>query len=169
MHVMNAVQGSDARVDPPPDEQVDAVLRASRALVGIAASSLAEVDAVVTVPQLRVLMMVHTRGPLNVAAVAAGMAVSPSNASRVCDRLIKAGLLNRRESTSDRRHVSLTLTDAGCALVEKVTGHRRAAVERALRNMSAPQRQPLVEALNGFAVAAGEPADPAVALWPSTR
>jgi DNA-binding MarR family transcriptional regulator len=169
MHVVNGVWGSDAHVDSPSGEQVDAVLRASRAIVGIAASSLAEVDAVVTVPQLRVLMMAHTRSPLNVAAVAAGMAVSPSNASRVCDRLIKAGLLDRRESTSDRRHVRLTLTEAGRALVEKVTGHRRAAIERALRNMSAPQRQPLVEALNGFALAAGEPADPAVALWPGTR
>ena len=41
-----------------------------RALVGVAAASITDVDDVVTVPQLRVLVMLHTRGPMNLAAVA---------------------------------------------------------------------------------------------------
>ena len=57
----------------PSADQIDAVLRASRALVGIAAASMAAVDDDVTLPQLRVLVMVDTKGPLNLAAVAAGL------------------------------------------------------------------------------------------------
>ena len=88
-------------------------MRASRALVGIAAASIAEVDGTVTVPQLRVLVIIDTRGPQNLAAVAAALEVNPSNASRTCDRLIAAGLLHRREATDDRRNVTLTLTPKG--------------------------------------------------------
>ena len=143
--------------DRPSASQIDAVLRASRALVGIAAASIADVEDVVTVPQFRVLVMLYTRGPLNLAAVASGLDVNPSNASRTCDRLMKAGLLDRRESLDDRRNVTLTLTDTGRELVDRVTKHRRVAIERVLRNMSAPERERLAKALSAFATAAGEP------------
>jgi DNA-binding MarR family transcriptional regulator len=148
--------------------QVDAVMRASRALVGIAAASIAELDDAVTLPQLRVLVMVSTQGPLNLAAVAAGLEVSASNASRICDRLLKAGLLDRREDPTDRRNVTLTITGEGRALVGRVTTHRRAAIQRVLRNMDPPARERLADALGTFATAAGEPRDDADLglIWP---
>ena len=167
---MAATSGNRTSGQRPSAKQIDAVLGASRALVGIAAASIAEVDDAVTVPQLRVLMMVQTRGPLNLAAVAAALEVNPSNASRTCDRLIKAGLLDRRDSPADRRNLTLTLTDAGHQIVEKVSKHRRSAVERVLRKMSAADREQLTEAFDSFATAAGEPVDDAVTLiGPPTR
>jgi len=154
---MTAVRRSRPSSDRPSADQIDAVLRASRALVGLAAVSIAESDDVVTVPQFRVLVMLYTRGPLNLAAVAAGLEVNPSNASRTCDRLSKAGLLDRRELPEDRRNVTLTLTDAGRRLVDSVTRHRRVAIERVLRKMSTLERDRLATALSAFATAAGEP------------
>ena len=156
---MTSVRRSRPSSDRPSADQIDAVLRASRALVGIAAASIADADDVVSVPQFRVLVMLHTRGPLNLAAVAAGLDVNPSNASRTCDRLSKAGLLDRRELPEDRRNVTLTLTDAGRRLVDSVTRHRRVAIERVLRKMSAPERDRLAKALSAFATAADEPSD----------
>ena len=135
------------------------MLRASRALVGIAAASVAELDDVVTLPQLRVLVMLATRGPLNIAAVAAALNVNPSNASRTCDRLIGAGLLDRRELPTDRRNVTLSLTKRGQKLVESMTQRRRAAIEQALRKMTPADRKSLAAALDKFAEAAGEPSD----------
>jgi DNA-binding MarR family transcriptional regulator len=166
---MSATSSDRLTSDRPSAGQIDAVLRASRALVGIAAASIAGVDDVVSVPQWRVLVMLHTRGPLNLAAVAAALEVNPSNASRTCDRLMKAGLLDRRESPDDRRHVALTLTSAGRGLVNKVTRHRRVAIERVLRQMSASQRDQLADALGVFAIAAGEPTaddDLLTVVWP---
>jgi DNA-binding MarR family transcriptional regulator len=159
---MTSVRATGPSNDRPSAGQIDAVLRASRALVGIAAASIADVDDVVTVPQFRVLVMLHTRGPLNLAAVAAGLDVNPSNASRTCDRLSKAGLLDRRESSTDRRNVTLTLTDAGRRMVDAVTRHRRVAIERVLRKMSVAERERLAKALGAFATAAGEPSDDSV-------
>lgn len=50
-------------------DQVESVMRAARALVGITAASISTVDDVVTVPQLRVMMMIATRGAMNLAGV----------------------------------------------------------------------------------------------------
>lgn len=169
---MNAPRRSRRAVeDGPTAEQIDAVLRASRALVGMAAASIAEVDVSVTMPQLRVLVMVDTKGPLNLAAVAAGLGVNPSNASRICDRLIRAGLLDRQESPEDRRNITLSLTDAGRRLVNKVIRRRRRAIVRVLRDMESDDRELLATALDRFATAAGEPLDDdAVRLiWPGGR
>ena len=154
----------------PSAGEVDAVLRASRAIVGIVAASIAEVEDVVTVTQLRVLVMIHTRGPMNLAAVASVAGVNSSNASRTCDRLLNLGLLDRRESAQDRRNVTLTLTDAGRQLVDKMTRHRRAAIRQVLRRLDAPTRQRLAAALDEFATAAGEPMDDSLTLvWQSSR
>ncbi|MFY9917275.1 MAG: MarR family transcriptional regulator [Mycobacterium sp.] len=168
---MTSAPGNRLTSDRPSAGEIDAVLRASRALVGIAAASIADVEDVVTVPQFRVLVMLYTRGPLNLAAVASGLDVNPSNASRTCDRLLKAGLLDRRESPDDRRNVALTLTDAGRRLVDTVTKHRRAAIEQVLHNMSAPERERLAKALSAFATAAGEPPEDNLLtlVWHPTR
>lgn len=156
-----------AKVDAPSADQIDAVLRASRALVGIAAASIASSEANVTVPQWRVLVMVDSRGPLNLAAVAAGLDVNPSNASRICDRLIKAGWLDRKESATDRRNITLSLTAAGRQLVAKVVRHRRRTITRVLRGMTEKDRQLVTAAFDEFAAAAGEPSYDSVALiWP---
>jgi DNA-binding MarR family transcriptional regulator len=140
-----------------PQTQIEAVMRASRALVGIAAASVAEVDDVVTVPQLRVLMMIATRGPMNLGSVAAALNVSAPNASRICDRVLKAGLLDRKEDPADRGNITLTLTEDGHALVDRVAAHRRTAIRRVLRKMTARDRESLMRALDSFAQAAGEP------------
>jgi DNA-binding MarR family transcriptional regulator len=164
---MTAAQRGGARVEAPSSDQIDAVLRATRALVGIAAASMASVDANVTMPQWRVLVMVDTRGPLNLAAVAAGLDVNPSNASRICDRLIKAGWLDRQESPTDRRNITLSLTAAGRQLVTKVVRYRRRAITRVLRGVAPKERELIAKTFDSFATAAGESTYDAVSLiWP---
>jgi DNA-binding MarR family transcriptional regulator len=160
-------RGHRADTEGPSADQVDAVLRASRALVGIAAASIAEVDENVTVPQWRVLVMLDTKGPLNLAAAAADLGVNPSNASRICDRLIRAGLVDRRESPDDRRNITLSLNAAGRRLVNKVVRRRRNAITRVLSGMESTDQELLAKAFDRFAEAAGDPADDATALiWP---
>ncbi|MBU9764022.1 MarR family transcriptional regulator [Mycobacterium sp. TNTM28] len=155
---MTSVTGREA--ENVSGAQIDAVMRASRALVGIAAASVAEVDDLVTLPQLRVLMMITTRGPLNLGAVAAGLDTGAPNASRICDRLLKAGFLHRQNDPNDRRSVTLTLTAEGRSIVNRVNRHRRTAVRKVLRGLSVDDRDRVTSALDAFAEAAGEPFEP---------
>ena len=129
---------------------------AAQALVGVAAQGVTQVEDRVTLPQLRVLMLVASRGGLNLGALAEVMGVHPSNASRACDRLVDAGLLQRRESTIDRRNLMLELTGDGFALIDEVLQHRRAAVVEILEGLSESRRRTLSGAMRSFAQAAGE-------------
>jgi len=141
-------------VDPAFDRQVDAVITAARFLVGVVASSVAQVEDVVTLPQLRVLVMAATRGPLNVGAVADVLGVHPSNATRACDRLVGDGLLRRREDAADRRQLVLTLSPKGQRLVDGVMAHRRAAIADVLAQLPESGRRGLTLALETFSAAA---------------
>jgi DNA-binding MarR family transcriptional regulator len=126
-------------------------------LVGVAAQSLADIEEVISVPQMRALMILATRGPMHLTALAEDMGVHPSNATRTCDRLVSAGLLDRRDNPADRRHLLLELTSAGQALIDGVITRRRAAIEQILRRMPDGQRRQLSRTLSQFADAGGEP------------
>lgn len=144
------------------DEQVEAIMLALQALVGIAAQSVVEVEDRVTLPQLRVLVLIASRGPMNLNALAETMGIHASNASRSCDRLVAAGLLRRTESSLDRRNLVLELTEEGRGLIRTLIEHRREAIEAVLVQVPESRRRALVNAMRSFGVAAGEgPADSA--------
>jgi DNA-binding MarR family transcriptional regulator len=94
-----------------------------------------------------------SEAPRNVTTIAEDLEVHPSNATRVCDRLVNAGLLDRRRATADRRQVVLSLTPAGERLVETAMSWRRGRVERAMARMTPEERSGLTAALARFAEA----------------
>jgi len=141
---------------PPPDELVDTVLAASRALVAVAARSLAVAGDEVTLPQYRALVVLAARGPQGTAELAAALAVNPSTATRMCDRLVRKGLVRRHRQAGDRRMVRIALTAAGRDLVTEVTRRRRAELARLLGALPPDQHQPVIAAFRAFAAAAGE-------------
>lgn len=139
-------------------EQIDAMMLAAQALAGVIARSVAGVEHVVTLPQLRVLVLIASRGTLNLNALAQAMGVHPSNATRACDRLVAAGLLHRRESATDRRHLALELTAEGRQLIESLTAARRAAIADVLEQVPVSRRGRLTTAMRTFGQGAGEAA-----------
>jgi DNA-binding MarR family transcriptional regulator len=138
------------------DELVEAVLGASRALVAVAARSLATVAEDVTLAQYRALIELASRGPLRVADLADALAVDRSTATRMCDRLVRKRLVGRRRMSDDRRVVRISLTPAGTEIVAEVSRRRRAEIGRIVKRMPAPHRALVVEALQAFSRAAGE-------------
>ena len=96
-----------------PDELVDTVLAASRALVAVAARSLAAAGDEVTLPQYRTLVVLAARGPQGTADLAAALAVNPSTVTRMCDGLVRKGLVRRHRQAGDRRTVRIALTAPG--------------------------------------------------------
>jgi DNA-binding MarR family transcriptional regulator len=132
---------------------------ASRAFVGLTARSLADIDGDVTLPQFRALVVLAVRGPQRSVDIAEELQVNPSTGTRMCDRLVRKGLIKRLRSTSDRRVVRLRLTPAGQDIVEQVMTRRRDELVR-LVALTADRWQPAVtDALRAFARAAGETAE----------
>lgn len=139
------------------DELVTALLTASRALVGVSARSLGEVEETVTLTQFRTLVVLDGHGPSRLNRLAERLDVQASTALRAVDRLIDAGFVQRRENQADRREVVIELTPGGRDLVDQVTSRRRAAIEHVVRAMPSSKRRDLVDALIAFAAAADEP------------
>jgi DNA-binding MarR family transcriptional regulator len=125
-------------------------------MVGLAARSLAGLDAEVTLPQYRALVVLAARGPQRAADVAAELGVNPSTGTRMCDRLVRKGLIRRTRIPGDRRVVRLTLTPAGRTLVAEVTDRRREELARIVSAIPSRSHRALVQALRAFTVAAGE-------------
>ena len=132
------------------------MLGASRALVAVAARSLADLAEDVTLAQYRVLVELAARGPQRPADLASALGVDRSTATRMCDRLVRKGLVQRRRISADRRGVRISLTPAGRALVEEVTRRRRVEIAQILRRMPRADRASALRALRVFADAAGE-------------
>ena len=137
-------------------DAVEALLSASRALVGIAARSVADVDPDVTLAQYRALVVLASRGPRKVADIAVELGVAPSTGTRMCDRLIRKGLIGRQRSSADRRVVRLTLTVTGRHLVDRVMRRRRRELATIVATTAEVWHPAVAPALRAFATAAGD-------------
>jgi DNA-binding MarR family transcriptional regulator len=143
-----------SREPPPTDAVVEAFLLASRALVGVAARSLAGVD--VTLAQYRALVVVAGRPGLTVGDLAEALDVHPTTATRMCDRLVARRWLRRRTDDDDRRVTVLHLTASGRRLVHDVSDRRRRQIAEVVRRLDPADADAAVAALRAFSTASGE-------------
>lgn len=139
-------------------DDVESVLRASRALLGVVARSVAEALESVTLPQFRVLVVLASTGPAPIGVLAGKLGTVPSTFSRFLDRMEEAGLVARQPSPDSRREVLIALQPKGAAIVEEATERRRQAFGEILQRLGSTQRAALLAAMDDFSAAAGEPA-----------
>lgn len=146
---------------PPNGDEVDAiteaVLTASRLLVGISAKSVAAVAGPITLPQFRLLVALGSRGPLKLVSLAEMLGVNPSTATRTVDRLVTAGWAQRNSNPDSRREITVGLTEAGRDLVDRVTEYRRSEISAIVERIPHEDRAGLVQALQAFTEAGEEP------------
>lgn len=162
VHTGGLSEHEDQSIDTVPGQAVDgrtaddveAVMAAARVLVAVSAQSVAAVAEEVTLPQLRVLVMVASRGQLNLGGVAEGIGVHLSNATRVVDRLVRAGFLHREDDPNDRRNLIVRLTSDGHQLVDRIMNERRVAIADILRRMPSTRRRALMPVMRSFASSA---------------
>jgi DNA-binding MarR family transcriptional regulator len=135
---------------------MEALLSASRAMVALAARSLAGLDAEVTLPQYRALVVLASRGPQRVIDISTELGVTASTGTRMCDRLVRKHLIRRYRTPADRREVRLTLTPAGRDLVKEVTLRRRHELTAVVKQIPAAWREPVAGALRAVTAAVDE-------------
>lgn len=139
------------------DADVESVIRASRAILGMIATSVTEALETVMLPQFRVLVVLASSGPLPIGAVAARLGAVPSTFSRFLDRMEEAGLVARGPSPDSRREILVGLADKGARIVHEATQRRRESMAEILGRLDPSERGALVTALDAFSAAAGEP------------
>jgi DNA-binding MarR family transcriptional regulator len=145
-------------------DTVDAVLTASRTLVAVATQSLGAAAEDTTIAQYRALVVLASRGPQRMVDLAGALEVTPSTAGRMCDRLVRKGLIRRHRARSDRREVLVSITSTGREVVDQATKRRRELLADILSRLPARQQASIASALRAFAAAAGEVPD---SQWPA--
>ena len=118
-------------------------------------------------PQLRALLTIEESPGINLRSLAGHLRMILSSASRLCDRLVLAGLLDREPGRLDRREIALSLTPAGTALLVELRSERHRRLAGVLAGMSASGRAALLNGLREFRLtrdtAAANRLDPAPA------
>jgi DNA-binding MarR family transcriptional regulator len=145
------------------NEEADTVLAACRVLVALSAQSIAAVEDVADVAQVRVLVVLSSRRSVSLGELAAAANLHVTRASRLCDRMVADGLIDRADDPANRRQLILTLTAKGQRVVDDVMAHRRAAITPILARLPPQRRAELVAVLGEFAAAGAEASGPD--LW----
>jgi DNA-binding MarR family transcriptional regulator len=108
-------------------------------------------------PQLSALLAVERDEGINLRGLAGRLNMILSSASRLCDRLVAAGLVERVPGRSDRREIALYLTPSSRQLLDELRGLRRTMLGAVLERMSPVGRAALIRGLTEFAAAVREP------------
>jgi DNA-binding MarR family transcriptional regulator len=140
------------------DEDVRALVRALGDVITLVEPRLLELwkSTGITFAQRRVLRRLVS-GPRSAGDLAAELGIAAPTLTRQLQKLEDRGLLDRRVDATDRRRVTVALTDAGARLL---AGHRvlgGGPLVMAARNLSPGRRRDLADALRRLVELAREP------------
>ncbi|WP_431998639.1 MarR family winged helix-turn-helix transcriptional regulator [Streptomyces fungicidicus] len=104
--------------------------------------------------QMRVLLTLEHQDGINLRTLSTALASTPPSTSRLCDRLVAVGLVERMVSQTDRREVRLHLSKRGRAFLDDLRARRELELQAVLTHMPAAKRAALLEGLEAFCDAA---------------
>jgi DNA-binding MarR family transcriptional regulator len=100
--------------------------------------------------QLRAVMVVEQHDGINLRRLSTMLDMLLSSASRLCDRLVAAGMLEREPGRIDRREISLHLTPEAARLLAELRADRQARLARVLAAMGPTGREALLRGIGEF-------------------
>ncbi|GGY55624.1 hypothetical protein GCM10010326_57810 [Streptomyces xanthochromogenes] len=100
--------------------------------------------------QLEALLIARRSPGINLTGMAERIGAAPPAASRLCDRLEAAGLLERRRTSTNRREIELKLTPHGQHMLEALAERRLVAISQVLLQVPAAQGEALLVGLRAF-------------------
>jgi DNA-binding MarR family transcriptional regulator len=121
----------------PRSAEDEALLALTRMVMGISTRAADQLGGV-SVVQLRALTVLHDLRTANLGRLAEEMGVALSTASRLVDRLVRAGLVDRRPSPRTRREIELEITPTGQATLDRYDDLRLADLRACLAAVRDP-------------------------------
>ena len=104
-------------------------------------------EAGLTTPQLLVMQAIEKEGAPSTSALARHIVVSQATVTRIIDRLERAGLVRREKSSTDKRVVNVSLTDAGRVKLEAAPEPLQSEFLREFRKLDAWEQHMLKASL----------------------
>lgn len=141
----------------PTDDLSAAVSAAAESLVSLWLRAADRASERVSPSQLRALIAISRHDGINLSRLASELGAIPSSATRLCDRLVAAGLMHREPSPRNKREVRLFLSPEGRGLLDQIAANRQADLAGVLSRMPPADRESLCHALESFARAAADP------------
>jgi len=139
------------------DEPIETILRLSdqafRELFPIVPKEWLRLE--LTMPQLKVVLLLFTGGPVRMSVIASDLGVSLATATGVVDRLVQRGLVVREGDPEDRRVVLCRLSEKGEEVMGGLWQVSREQVRRLMRVLAPQQLELIAKALEAL-VQAGE-------------
>ncbi|WP_020667609.1 MarR family winged helix-turn-helix transcriptional regulator [Amycolatopsis nigrescens] len=130
------------------------MLAVAKVMVAFSVQATAAVEGRVSPAQLRTLTVLDELGDANLGELADRLGIVASATSRLCERLVDAGLVTRGPSPRSRREVLLRITANGRAVLAEVNALRLERLRATLDRLPAARRGTVVRALRSFADAA---------------
>lgn len=127
----------------------EVLLAAARMVVGVSARAADQIGEVSLV-QLRALTVLSELADVNLMQLADAMGVTVSTSSRLVDRLVAAGLVDRRPSEVTRREISISLTRGGRNILRRYDEMRVRDLRERFDQLGQRQRTAALEALQGL-------------------
>ncbi len=106
-----------------------------------------------TMPQARVMFTLIEHGERTAGELAEEVSVSPPTITGITDRLVKQGLVERREDPRDRRIVVLGLTDEGRKLTLEIAEKSRVYMGEVFDSLTSERLAEICSALEDLAAA----------------
>ncbi|MER6422605.1 MarR family transcriptional regulator [Streptomyces sp. NPDC001137] len=167
------------RLDGPGDDRVEGsgdgpdavaleIANAVESLTDLWSLAAQEAALRLSLHQLRALRTLQAAPELNLTALAERLDIGLPTASRLCDRLEAAGMLERSLHPQNRREVRLILTTQGHRVLDEVASRRAQALTAALTAMHPAERSALSRGMKAF-LAARSGAPPALGEPPGNR
>jgi DNA-binding MarR family transcriptional regulator len=130
-----------------PDEFFDAVVAASEVFLESAVETLAALAPEVNLSEYRVLIILDDLGPQRLIDLAGALGVTSTTATRLSERLVKHGLVDRVSHSADRREIHLKIVDDGRRLVRQMAKRRRRFVSSVLAEVPAGDQAAAIRVL----------------------
>ncbi len=126
-----------------PEVTIERVESVARRLQELIAQTPADWSDDLTMRQLKVLFVIARCEPITIGDIGSSIGMSPASASALIDRLVRLGLVTRREAAEDRRRKLLEVSERGRSILDEHQQRARRRLRELLASMSPAGRQAL--------------------------
>jgi MarR family 2-MHQ and catechol resistance regulon transcriptional repressor len=138
-------------------QALDTFVKLMRAANSVSAATNSELASVgLTVSQFAVLEVLYHAGPLCLTEIARKILTTGGNLTLVVNNLEKRGLVQRKQSSDDRRYFALHLTAKGKSLIVDLFPKQSARISRVLETLTPEEQSQLARLCKKLGIAAQE-------------